>query len=132
MLMGNVNDSQWADDTQRPSILSGPDMWIGKGGQPNVGVTAMSIWRWDRDPELIELGWPLPIRIRSRKFRSRIALENFKRVMARKAIEQRGRPSCDERQCSWPKMQTIWALRQSGQAWQELAQVEWAARQLLN
>ena len=30
-------------------------------------------------------------RIRSRKFRGRIALENFKRVMARKAIEQRER-----------------------------------------
>ena len=51
-------------------------------------LTAMSIWRWDRDPELIKLGWPPPIRIRSRKFRSRIALENFKRVMARRAIEQ--------------------------------------------
>ena len=46
---------------------------------------------WDRDPELIKLGWPPPIRIRSRKFRSRIALENFKRVMARRAIEQRSR-----------------------------------------
>ena len=55
------------------------------------GVTAMSIWRWDRDPELIKLGWPPPIRIRSRKFRSRIALEDFKRVMARRAIEQRAR-----------------------------------------
>jgi len=52
----------------------------------------MSIWRWDRDPELIKLGWPPPIRIRSRKFRSRIALENFQRVMARRAIEQRARP----------------------------------------
>ena len=59
--------------------------------QKEFGVTAMSIWRWDRDPELIKLGWPPPIRIRSRKFRSRIALENFKRVMARRAIEQRAR-----------------------------------------
>jgi hypothetical protein len=58
--------------------------------QKEFGVTAMSIWRWDRDPDLIKLGWPPPIRIRSRKFRSRIALENFKRVMARRAIEQRG------------------------------------------
>ena len=40
---------------------------------------------------------PMPIRIRSRKFRSRIALENFKRVMARRAIEQRARPSEPER-----------------------------------
>ena len=61
--------------------------------QKEFGVTAMSIWRWDRDPELIKLGWPPPIRIRSRKFRSRIALENFKRVMARRAIEQRARTS---------------------------------------
>ena len=59
--------------------------------QNEFGVTAMSIWRWDRDPELIKLGWPPPIRIRSRKFRSRFALENFKRVMARRAIEQRAR-----------------------------------------
>ena len=59
--------------------------------QKEFGVAAMSIWRWDRDPELIKLGWPPPIRIRSRKFRSRIALENFKRVMARRAIEQRAR-----------------------------------------
>jgi len=29
---------------------------------------------------------------RSLEFRSRIALENFKRVMARRAIEQRARP----------------------------------------
>ena len=57
--------------------------------QKEFGVTAMSIWRWDRDPELIKLGWPPAIRIRSRKFRSRIALEKFKRVMARRAIEQR-------------------------------------------
>ena len=42
--------------------------------QKEFGVTAMSIWRWDRDPELIKLGWPPPIRIRSRKFRSRIGL----------------------------------------------------------
>ena len=59
--------------------------------QKEFGVTAMSIWRWDRDPELIKLGWPPPIRIRSRKFRSRIALESFKRVMAQRAIEQRAR-----------------------------------------
>jgi len=60
--------------------------------QKEFGVTAMSIWRWDRDPKLIKLGWPPPIRIRCRKFRSRIALENFRRVMARRAIEQRTRP----------------------------------------
>ena len=52
--------------------------------QKEFGVTAMSIWRWDRDPELIKLSWP--------PFRSRIALENFNRGMARRAIEQWARP----------------------------------------
>jgi hypothetical protein len=61
-------------------------------GQKEFGVIAMSIWRWDRDPELTKLGWPPPIRIRSRRYRSRIALENFKPVMVRRAIERRARP----------------------------------------
>ena len=78
-------------ETQAPPVYDTlvPDPQV----QKEFGVTAMSIWRWDRDPELIKLGWPPPIRIRSRKFRSRIALENFKGVMARRAIEQRARTS---------------------------------------
>ena len=72
------------DDTPDHDTLV-PDPQV----QKEFGVTAMSIWRWDRDPELIKLP---PIRIRSRKFRSRNALENFKRVMARRAIEQRVSP----------------------------------------
>lgn len=54
-----------------------------------LGITAMSLWRWDRDPMLIAAGWPPPIRIRSRKFRSRRALEAFKAAMFRRAIAQR-------------------------------------------
>jgi hypothetical protein len=42
--------------------------------QKEFGVTAMSIWRWDRDPELIKLGWPPPIRIRSRNQEGRVPL----------------------------------------------------------
>jgi hypothetical protein len=60
-----------------------PDAQVHK----EFGVT--SIWRWDRDPELMKLG---PITIRSRRLRSRIALENFKPVMIRRAIERRARP----------------------------------------
>ena len=26
-------------------------------------ITAMTIWRWDRNPELIALGWPPPMYI---------------------------------------------------------------------
>lgn len=56
-----------------------------------LGITAMSLWRWDRDATLIAAGWPPPIRIRSRKFRSRHALESFKAAMARRAIAQRAK-----------------------------------------
>jgi hypothetical protein len=50
------------------------------------GVTAMTVWRWDHDPEL---NFPPAIRIRRRKFRRRRALENFKRQLVRNAIARR-------------------------------------------
>jgi hypothetical protein len=55
------------------------------------GITAMSLHRWDHDEKMSELGWPPPIRIRKRKFRSRHALEHFKQEMARRAIAERSR-----------------------------------------
>jgi predicted DNA-binding transcriptional regulator AlpA len=50
------------------------------------GVTAMTVWRWDHDPEL---NFPPPIRIRRRKFRHRRAFEDFKRQLVRNAIARR-------------------------------------------
>jgi predicted DNA-binding transcriptional regulator AlpA len=47
-------------------------------------ISAMTLWRWDHDPDL---DFPPPIKIRRRKFRSRQALDEFK--MTRRAIEQR-------------------------------------------
>jgi hypothetical protein len=52
-------------------------------------ITAMSMWRWDRDKKLLDLGWPLPVRIRTRKFRSRRALETFKHNLQQQAIARR-------------------------------------------
>jgi hypothetical protein len=60
-----------------------------------LGISAMSLWRWDRDPMLIAAGWPPPIRIRNRKFRSRRALEAFKAAMSRRAIAQRADTGCE-------------------------------------
>jgi len=59
--------------------------------QRELNITAMTMWRWDRDQTLIEAGWPPPIRIRNRKFRSRQALEEFKSGMARRAIAERAK-----------------------------------------
>jgi hypothetical protein len=55
-------------------------------------VTAMTLWRWDRDPELAELGWPEKIKIRNRNFRFRSRLERFKsNILARALADREGR-----------------------------------------
>ena len=46
--------------------------------QKEFGRSQMTFWRWDHDPKMIEAGWPLPIIIRNRKYRSRRRLETFK------------------------------------------------------
>jgi hypothetical protein len=53
------------------------------------GVTPMSIWRWDRDPRLAELGWPPAVKIRHRNFRLRRELELFKARLWRDALAKR-------------------------------------------
>jgi len=55
------------------------------------GITPMTGWRWDQDQALKELGWPAPIRIRKRKFRSRRQLDEFKAALMRRAIEERAK-----------------------------------------
>ena len=41
-------------------------------------VSLMTLWRWDHDPELAELGWEPPVKIRTRNYRRRRPLEKFK------------------------------------------------------
>ena len=58
------------------------------------GVTLMTIWRWDRDPEMLKRGWPLPVKVKKRNYRSRRALEAFKARLfaeAARANKRRGR-----------------------------------------
>jgi hypothetical protein len=52
-------------------------------------ISAMTLWRWDHDPELAALGLPPPVIIRKRKFRVRRQLESFKQCILRRAVEQR-------------------------------------------
>lgn len=54
-------------------------------------ISAMTLWRWDQDPELIALGLPLPVTIRNRKFRFRRKLETFKQRLLHQAISRRDR-----------------------------------------
>jgi predicted DNA-binding transcriptional regulator AlpA len=49
------------------------------------GITLMTLYRWTNDPKL---GFPPPIKIRSKNFRSRRALEDFKARMMRSAVSE--------------------------------------------
>ena len=55
-----------------------------------LNVSLMTIWRWDRSAELAALGWPHPVYIRKRKYRSRKLLEKFKGAALHRGIRARG------------------------------------------
>lgn len=61
-------------------LVPDPKVWR------EFNITPMTGWRWTNDPDL---GFPPPIKIRTRCFRSRRALEAFKARMLRLAIENR-------------------------------------------
>jgi hypothetical protein len=50
------------------------------------GITEMTLHRWTTDPDL---GFPPIIKIRTRNFRSRAAIEEFKAALIRKALTSR-------------------------------------------
>jgi hypothetical protein len=54
-----------------------------------LGVTLMTVWRYDHDPEMDKLGWPARVQIRKRNSRSRNQLEKFKAAMLRRAMADR-------------------------------------------
>jgi predicted DNA-binding transcriptional regulator AlpA len=65
---------------QIPTAQSAPDQLV---PDPIVakefgGITLMTLYRWTNDPKL---GFPPPIKIRTKNFRSRRALEDFKARM---------------------------------------------------
>jgi hypothetical protein len=65
-----------------------PDKVVGQ----ELNISAMTMWRWNRDPTMIELGWPPPIKLGAgnRKHRSRLQLEKFKNNLMVKALADRG------------------------------------------
>src|SRR5262245_7968798 len=58
-------------------------------------ITAMTLFRWDHNPEL---GFPPPIDIAGRKYRSRRMLEAFKQRALRTAIAAMSDPSLRRKQ----------------------------------
>ena len=53
-------------------------------------VSLMTLWRWDRDPKLAELGWEPPVKIRTRNYRRRRPLEKFKVALGTSASSPLG------------------------------------------
>jgi hypothetical protein len=65
------------DDKRR--LIPDPLVWQGYGVSPMTG------WRWDHDPEL---NFPKPIRIRGRKYRDAGELAEFDERKRREAAER--------------------------------------------
>jgi hypothetical protein len=59
-----------------------PDPQVAK----EFNVTLMTLWRWTHDPRL---GFPPPVKIQNRNYRSRRGLEKFKLNLVSEAIRAR-------------------------------------------
>jgi hypothetical protein len=57
-----------------------------------LGISAVTSWRWDNDPEMRALGWPLPVRYRNSKnapkHRGRKQYEQFKQNLLQRALHK--------------------------------------------
>jgi hypothetical protein len=49
------------------------------------GISAMTLWRWDRHPDKAPPGWESPVKIGKRNYRRRSAVEAVKRGGSRPA-----------------------------------------------
>jgi len=92
---GNVNALPplhvWRKQTGNVILVAGRNRLEAhkRAGCEEFNISAMTLWRWDRDPELAALGFPPPVTIRKRKFRVRKQLKAFKRTLLRRAIARR-------------------------------------------
>jgi hypothetical protein len=55
----------------------------------DLHITAMTGWRWDRDPRMAALGWPPPIYRGRYKFHDSKQYQKFKATLLRQAIAKR-------------------------------------------
>jgi hypothetical protein len=77
-----------------PRRSLGPRPQAGRVGVAReFNVSLMTLWRWDHDPKLAELGWEPPVKIRTRNYRRRRPLEKFKVALRNFGWSARG-PDC--------------------------------------
>jgi hypothetical protein len=73
-----------------PRVFAGPDELV---PDPQVrrefgGISAMTEWRWDRDPKMAELGWEPPVKINGRNYRWRSVIEKVKSRLHQRALNK--------------------------------------------
>jgi hypothetical protein len=65
-------------------------------------ISRMCVWRWDRDSDMISLGWPPRIELNGRGYRSRKALEAFKANLMKRALAARGEGAAIDSEATRP------------------------------
>ena len=81
----NDGDSDRAGDEPPDQFVPDPQV------AAELGISLMSLWRYDRSEELAAMGWPEKITVNHRNFRSRRALEAYKLGMIKRAAADRKR-----------------------------------------
>jgi hypothetical protein len=74
-----MTDAEKIED-RHDELVPDPQVWN------ELGITSMTGWRYTNDPQL---NFPPPIKIRTRNFRSRRMLEDFKQRMLRLTLAER-------------------------------------------
>jgi hypothetical protein len=62
-----------------------PDVQVAR----ELNVTLMTLWRWDRDQRMVDLGWPPAICIGRYKYRDGAQYAEFRSHLMRQAIARR-------------------------------------------
>jgi hypothetical protein len=76
-------DAEDNTDVEIGALIPDPEVFA------DLHITPMTGWRWDRDPRMAALGWPLPIYRGRYKFRSAAQYQKFKDNLVRQAIAKR-------------------------------------------
>ena len=80
---GHGDRGSGGDDVEIGPLLPDPFIW------QDLCLTSMTIWRWDRDPAMIALGWPPPIYRGRYKHRDANQYRKFKANLLQQAIKRR-------------------------------------------
>jgi hypothetical protein len=80
---GDRGSGEDSDDVEVGALI--PDAAV----FADLAISAMTGWRWDRDPRMIALGWPVPIYRGRYKHRDQNQYRKFKANLLQQALKNR-------------------------------------------